>query len=178
MAPCERVCSGKTVKLPLTICPERALSREAPFGPGEPADRPPPGRQVPGTPSTFALPHLPAAVRQPRTGECAGFFSQGRYVCAWNRKSFEPGRTPQSGQQVAESRRSFAWIPGQKTALMETPNDSESYLSSGGGLSDSRGDPGSAPYQRCALPGRTGVSSKPPSIVWSSPLGWLPKLPI
>jgi hypothetical protein len=39
---------------------------------------------------------------------------------------------------------------------METPNDSESYLRSGGGLSDSRGDPGSAPYQRCALPERHG----------------------
>ena len=38
----------------------------------------------------------------------ADSFSQGRYVCAWNRKSLEPGRTPQSRQHVAERRRSFA----------------------------------------------------------------------
>ncbi len=40
-------------------------------------------------------------------------FSQGRYVCAWNRKSLKPRRTPQSGQHVAERRRGFAAVPGQ-----------------------------------------------------------------
>jgi len=46
-------CQGR-----LTIYRERALSREAPWGPGESGERPPPGRDVSKTRSILALPGL------------------------------------------------------------------------------------------------------------------------
>ena len=48
-------CQGR-----LTIFRERARSRKALFAPGESGEPLPPGRQVPGTPSTLTLPDLVA----------------------------------------------------------------------------------------------------------------------
>jgi len=70
---------------------------------------PPPDLALGGPRARWGRPERPSGSRVLEDG--ADSFSQGRYVCAWNRKSLQPGRTPQSGQHIAESRRAFAWIP-------------------------------------------------------------------